>query len=61
MKNQLRNDDVKYCPICKGDLEPQASKGRAANDSTRYRCHVCERVFEINDHTASVVRVGHGK
>ena len=55
MPNPLRNPDVRYCPICKADLSPEASRGgkRPAHDSCTYRCTnaKCNRLFEINDHT----------
>ncbi len=58
MSNQLRNDAVRFCPICKSDLTAETSNSRPATDSTRYRCTstTCARIFEINDHTDSVSR-----
>lgn len=51
--------DIKYCPICKGELrnvprERMRSKGYIRKDGTvtqnthTYECAVCKKRFEIN-------------
>lgn len=60
-RNELRNRDVKSCPVCKGDLTPQPSRNRLAVDSTRYQCESCKLVFEINDITKAAGRFPEGQ
>jgi transposase-like protein len=54
-RNELRNAQVKFCPICKESLTPKASRNRLKDNSTRYECELCKRVFEINDITPAAV------
>jgi hypothetical protein len=49
--NPYRTRFIKYCPNCKGDLCPEESHNRPPESSSSFRCDVCRRVFEINDHT----------
>jgi uncharacterized protein with PIN domain len=53
--------DIKYCPICKGDLhnvprEKMKSRGHIRSDGTisehthTYHCLNCDKSFEINQH-----------
>lgn len=44
-----RQQYVKYCPNCKGDLRAVASNKRTAEESHSYSCQVCDWVFEINE------------
>lgn len=40
---------IKYCPNCKGDLTPTESRKQSAETSSKYKCDVCRRVFEIGE------------
>jgi len=40
---------VKYCPCCKGDVHPIASRKQPAATSHTYNCSKCGKTFEIND------------
>jgi hypothetical protein len=51
--NTFRTRYIKYCPNCKGDLEPRESNNRPPETSSRFKCDVCRRVYEINDNTAT--------
>jgi len=40
---------VKYCPNCKGDLDPKPTRNQDKDNAHKYQCDVCDRVFEINE------------
>jgi hypothetical protein len=42
---QEKQDYVRYCPNCRGDLRIPSP----AEKPHRYQCGVCEREFEVND------------
>jgi transposase-like protein len=44
-----KQEYVRYCPNCKGDIRPVPANNQHVETSHRYKCGVCEREFEIND------------
>lgn len=58
MSNNTRRDvpgyqeNVKYCPACKGELRSVASINKSAAESHLYECQSerCKKAFEINEY-----------